>query len=280
MRIISALIVCSLLGCGSPSTREARPKDGDGGSSGGGAARDRTVEQARAALRAAGVREPARLRGAPGPGWMYDPAATAPLVVVTLLGDPGEPGQPEEHYVVAVDPRDGRAYHHDPRGFEVLMRALGVPGKADRLTAEQILAAWLVLAAGEEPTVTRPSLGQEPDGALVVSGWTGDRGPQRRIDLRIAADGGVQTLPDVDRSCKVDADCTLSCGYPLACCDQRCGPCQQAYTQAELEQLRQWRGASCKAVPECKYPDCAPPNYDTVARCRAGACVVDRVPRQ
>src|SRR5262245_30224905 len=152
---------------------------------------DQFQEGARKALAAAGISSPERFRTAPGPGWMYDPAATKPFVFYTMLGDPGEPGDPEEHYVVAVDTRDAKGYYRDAKGFEAFLGALDYPKKG-AVAAEDVLAAWQVIAEGADPSIANPDVVRdaklkakmqkpgtttEPDGTRVTVGWTSsDRG--------------------------------------------------------------------------------------------------------
>jgi hypothetical protein len=161
-------------------------------------------ESARKALGAGGVANPAGLKHAPGPGWMFDPAATAPFVFHTFIGEPGEPGDPEEQYLVAVDTTDGRGYYKDPKGLETFLRAVGYPAKR-KLTADEVLAAWQVLSDGAAPMIARPENIGDPqlkakvtapatttaaDGSAVTVGWTRGNPPTRRT-IGVAKDGKV-----------------------------------------------------------------------------------------
>lgn len=88
------------------------------------------------------------------------------------------------------------------------------------------------------------------------------------------ADGsGAATEP----RCEADADCVASCARAGQCCDQLCPPCDQAFHRDALAALQQWRAASC-AAESCPVAKCMAPKEDSVARCKAGQCVVERVP--
>ncbi|XXT22681.1 hypothetical protein WME94_14115 [Sorangium sp. So ce429] len=78
--------------------------------------------------------------------------------------------------------------------------------------------------------------------------------------------------------CETDADCVVSCARAGDCCDQLCPPCDQAFHRDELAALQQWRSQSCAAV-SCPVAKCMAPQEDSVARCAAGQCLVQRVPR-
>lgn len=89
-----------------------------------------------------------------------------------------------------------------------------------------------------------------------------------------SADGsGAATEP----RCEADADCVASCARAGQCCDQLCPPCDQAFHRDALAALQQWRAASC-AAESCPVAKCMAPKEDSVARCKAGQCVVERVP--
>jgi hypothetical protein len=77
--------------------------------------------------------------------------------------------------------------------------------------------------------------------------------------------------------CAADTDCVASCARAGQCCDQLCPPCDQAFHRDALAALQQWRAASCAAV-SCPVAKCMAPTEDSVARCKAGQCVVERVP--
>lgn len=77
--------------------------------------------------------------------------------------------------------------------------------------------------------------------------------------------------------CEADADCVVSCARAGQCCDQLCPPCNQAFHRDALAELQKWRAASC-AAESCPVAKCMAPKEDSVARCKAGACVVERVP--
>ncbi|WP_437977641.1 hypothetical protein WMF11_12500 [Sorangium sp. So ce295] len=77
--------------------------------------------------------------------------------------------------------------------------------------------------------------------------------------------------------CEADTDCVASCARAGQCCDQLCPPCDQAFHRDALAELQKWRAASC-AAESCPVAKCMAPKEDSVARCKAGACVVERVP--
>jgi hypothetical protein len=79
-------------------------------------------------------------------------------------------------------------------------------------------------------------------------------------------------------SCATDDDCVISCAQKDNCCDQLCPPCRQAYHKDELAQIEAWReGAGACSAQECPVAKCMAPTEETVARCQAGACVVETV---
>ncbi len=123
-----------------------------------------------------------------------------------------KPGQHPRRLVGAVDLESAAAWFRDPKGFEALARALGLPSKAGP-TAEQILIAWYELTKGVLCTIAAeadgpaaeeiknlvkpPTKELEADGSLVVEGWThteaGRFQDKVRHTLRIHADGRVET---------------------------------------------------------------------------------------
>ncbi|XXX80161.1 hypothetical protein WMF30_15455 [Sorangium sp. So ce134] len=97
-----------------------------------------------------------------------------------------------------------------------------------------------------------------------------------------AGDGSGATPGDgsnatTEPRCEADADCVVSCAKVGQCCDQLCPPCDQAYHRDALAALQQWRAARC-AAESCPVAKCMAPKEDSVARCKAGQCVVERVP--
>lgn len=80
-----------------------------------------------------------------------------------------------------------------------------------------------------------------------------------------------------DLRCEADADCVVSCARAGQCCDQLCPPCNQVFHRDALAELQKWRAASC-AAESCPVAKCMAPKEDSVARCKAGACVIERVP--
>jgi hypothetical protein len=78
-------------------------------------------------------------------------------------------------------------------------------------------------------------------------------------------------------TCQTDADCVVSCARPQECCDQLCPPCDQAFHKDALAAHEAWRSESCAAT-SCPVAKCMAPTEDSVARCAAGTCTVERVP--
>ena len=78
-------------------------------------------------------------------------------------------------------------------------------------------------------------------------------------------------------TCQTDADCVVSCARPQECCDQLCPPCDQAFHKDALAAHEAWRAQSCAAT-SCPVAKCMAPTEDSVARCSAGTCIVERVP--
>jgi hypothetical protein len=94
--------------------------------------------------------------------------------------------------------------------------------------------------------------------------------------------GGTQAEPAADPApaalaCQGDSDCIISCAQQGECCDQLCPPCNQAFHRDALAAHEQWRTASCAAT-SCPVAKCMAPTEETVARCSAGQCVVERRP--
>jgi hypothetical protein len=91
------------------------------------------------------------------------------------------------------------------------------------------------------------------------------------------------TTPDPDPDpvaaggCATDDDCVISCAQPDECCDQLCPPCEQAWLRSDLDAHEAWRGPACAAT-SCPVAKCMAPTEETIARCREGACVVERRP--
>jgi hypothetical protein len=69
-------------------------------------------------------------------------------------------------------------------------------------------------------------------------------------------------------ACERDADCTLSCFRPGACC-ATCA-CDAAWHVDDLARADRWRGEHCAAA-RCPDKKCAMPA--TTARCDRGRCV-------
>ncbi len=111
------------------------------------------------------------------------------------------------------------------------------------------------------------------------------RRPRRRAETSPAAapaGGAARRRPGnraapTEARCEADADCVVSCARAGQCCDQLCPPCSQAFHRDALAELQKWRAASCAAA-SCPVAKCMAPKEDSVARCKAGACVVERVP--
>lgn len=89
-------------------------------------------------------------------------------------------------------------------------------------------------------------------------------------------DPGQVSEPAVNE-CTTDDDCVVSCAREADCCDQLCGPCEQAFNVADMEGLEAWRAERCAAT-SCPVAKCMAPTEETFARCDAGTCVVERRP--
>jgi hypothetical protein len=96
-------------------------------------------------------------------------------------------------YFVAVDADSGKIYYKDKKGFELLVRKLDYPKHPDRISADDLVSAWVSLLDGRQRGVVRAPSGSTPealraliskpatrteaDGSLVTIGWTEqDRG--------------------------------------------------------------------------------------------------------
>ncbi|WP_437783632.1 hypothetical protein [Sorangium sp. So ce1097] len=91
------------------------------------------------------------------------------------------------------------------------------------------------------------------------------------------AASGDRTGAEAAPRCATDADCVVSCARAGQCCDQLCPPCAQAFHRDALAAHEQWRARSC-AAESCPVAKCMAPKEDSIARCTAGQCVVERVP--
>jgi hypothetical protein len=141
-----------------------------------------------------------RLQFTAGPGWMFDPRATAPFLVHTVTDD----DLPVTY--VAIDQEKGTAHHRDPAAVKALFLVRGYPADPARLTPTQVLTAWLVLGEGVEPALIssggdardpaiRPYIGPPRthlDGDVHITvGWTSARMGRVlvRHTLRVDPDG-------------------------------------------------------------------------------------------
>ena len=89
--------------------------------------------------------------------------------------------------------------------------------------------------------------------------------------------GGLEPSEAGDEaSCQSDADCTISCAPRTGCCGELC-ECTQAYTNAELTEIRARMQSECTEA-ECPVADCAPPEADYMAVCEANRCVTRTLP--
>ncbi len=122
-----------------------------------------------------------------------------------------KPGQHPRRLVGAVDIQSGTAWFRNPQGFEAVVRALGLPSKSEP-TAEQILTLWYEMTKGRacliaieadgpvaeelKRLIKPPSKKKEPDGSLVVEGWTHTMARHYRDNvrhtLRIHPDGRIE----------------------------------------------------------------------------------------
>jgi hypothetical protein len=80
-----------------------------------------------------------------------------------------------------------------------------------------------------------------------------------------------------EAACKSDDDCVVSCARPSECCDQLCPPCAQVFTKDALAALDAWKSQNCAAV-SCPVAKCMAPKEQTIAKCNAGTCTIERVP--
>jgi hypothetical protein len=153
-----------------------------------------------------------RLALLPGPAWMFDPAATAPFVVHTVAENVRPDVDPPLTFV-AIDGRDGQLHHRSRAGVTALFQALGYPRDPGRLTAEQVLSAWLVIGEAARPSIVKngsgardPSVGrliapprihQEGETHITV-GWTATwRGHVvKRHTLRVEPDGTIHAASE------------------------------------------------------------------------------------
>ncbi|WP_437727000.1 hypothetical protein [Sorangium sp. So ce861] len=116
---------------------------------------------------------------------------------------------------------------------------------------------------------------QDPTAGTGAPAGDGSRAPAG--DGSSAAPGDGSSAAATEPRCEADADCVVSCARVGQCCDQLCPPCDQAYHRDALAALQQWRAARC-AAESCPVAKCMAPKEDSVARCKAGQCVVERVP--
>jgi hypothetical protein len=96
-------------------------------------------------------------------------------------------------------------------------------------------------------------------------------------DEEAAGEGGGGAAAGSTTSCKSDDDCVVSCARPSECCDQLCPPCAQVFNKDGLAALDAWKSQNCAAV-SCPVAKCMAPKEQTVARCTAGTCTIERVP--
>ncbi|AUX41654.1 hypothetical protein SOCE26_030760 [Sorangium cellulosum] len=141
------------------------------------------------------------------------------------------------------------------------------------ITRSLVLAGITALAGchKEAPPQAPPAPGPAPsDGSQTSRGDTTSGGDTP------AAGSGSNAAPGP--RCATDADCVVSCAREGDCCDQLCPPCDQAFHREALGALQQWRAERCAAA-SCPVAKCMAPKEDSVARCSAGQCVAERVPR-
>jgi hypothetical protein len=77
--------------------------------------------------------------------------------------------------------------------------------------------------------------------------------------------------------CESDADCVVSRSKPNECCDQLCPPWEQAYHKDVAAAIDAWKGPNCAAV-SCPVAKCMAPTEESIARCQAGTCTIERQP--
>ncbi|WP_437281162.1 hypothetical protein WME90_11565 [Sorangium sp. So ce375] len=153
------------------------------------------------------------------------------------------------------------------------------------LLSRSLALAGLACLAGcpKEPTAQAPSGAESAPTAQAPSG--AEPAPAAQAPPGADSAPAAQAPPATDDArgaaaeprCEADADCVVSCARAGQCCDQLCPPCNQAFHRDALAALQKWRSASC-AAESCPVAKCMAPKEDSVARCKAGACVVERVP--
>ncbi|WP_437638431.1 hypothetical protein [Sorangium sp. So ce854] len=119
---------------------------------------------------------------------------------------------------------------------------------------------------------------QVPVSPEATAAPTAPAGAAPTTPAETGAASGDRTGAEAAPRCATDADCVVSCARAGQCCDQLCPPCDQAFHRDALAAHEQWRARSC-AAESCPVAKCMAPKEDSIARCAAGQCVVERVPR-
>ncbi|WP_437592410.1 hypothetical protein [Sorangium sp. So ce1000] len=163
--------------------------------------------------------------------------------------------------------------------ISLLSRSLVLAGLAALAGCTQEPAAQAPPGTEPAPTAQAPQgaeaapTAQAPQGAEAAPTTQAPQGAEAAPTAQAPQGTGAAPEP----RCEADADCVVSCARAGQCCDQLCPPCNQAFHRDALAALQQWRAASCAAA-SCPVAKCMAPKEDSVARCKAGACVVERVP--
>ncbi|WP_438035875.1 hypothetical protein [Sorangium sp. So ce204] len=141
------------------------------------------------------------------------------------------------------------------------------------LPSRSLVLAGLACLAG----CTKEPAPQAPTGAETSPAAQPPPGAESAPAAQAPPAAGEPRAAAAEPRCEADADCVVSCARAGQCCDQLCPPCDQAFHRDALAELQKWRAASC-AAESCPVAKCMAPKEDSVARCKAGACVVERVP--
>ncbi|WP_437680893.1 hypothetical protein [Sorangium sp. So ce131] len=151
--------------------------------------------------------------------------------------------------------------------------------KTSWITRSLVLAAAFALAGchKEAPAQAPPAPGPAPSDGSTPSGGDSRSGADDTAGGSDTSSGSGSNAAQGPR-CATDADCVVSCAREGDCCDQLCPPCDQAFHREALKALESWRAERCAAA-SCPVAKCMAPKEDSIARCSAGQCVAERVPR-
>jgi hypothetical protein len=82
------------------------------------------------------------------------------------------------------------------------------------------------------------------------------------------------------RACTADRDCVIACESRTSCCDHPY--CEGAQHAEDAREIREENAKRCTDKDRADCPDVgarAEVDYDVVPRCKASACVAERVPK-